>query len=356
MNTDRPRSRFNTVIASDTVSRIKTLVLAKRKVVITCHVSPDGDALGASTALCGVLKTLGKDVKIVTADCAPKSLYFLPGVREIVSHTREPERARKLIEECDLLFCLDFNDMKRVDRLAEFIEASKAVKVVIDHHLGDILPCDVVISRPEVSSTSALLYIFLYQARWASRLTRATAADIYTGMMTDTGNFSYNSNDPDLYVIIADLLRKGIDKDNLYKLVHNNATESGLRLTGYAQYRTAYLLGGRLALITLSAQELKEFDYNKGDTEGLVNVPLTIPDVQWSIFMREDSAEQVKISMRSKGEFPVNLVCQELLGGGGHVNAAGCEFHGPLPAALDFILEAVPRYEHLLAPRQGSSK
>ena len=353
--TNRLRSRFNTVIDPEAVEEVKKLVLVKRKVVITCHVSPDGDALGSSTALCGVLKSLGKDVKIVTADCAPKSLLFLPGVRDIVSHTREPERARKLIEECDLIFCLDFNDMKRVDRLGEFIEGSQAARVVIDHHLGDALPCDVLISRPEVSSTSALLYIFLYQAGWASRLTRATAADLYTGMMTDTGNFSYNSNDPDLYVIIADLLRKGIDKDNLYKLVHNNASESALRLNGYAQYRANYLLGGRLALITLSGQELKEFDYNKGDTEGLVNMPLTIPEVQWSIFMREDPGEVVKVSMRSKGDFTVNLVCQELLGGGGHINAAGGEFRGSLPQALDFILESVSRYEHLLTPRQGGS-
>lgn len=347
MPTPRPRSRFNTVIEPDLVERVKTLLLGSRKIVITCHVSPDGDALGSTTALCAVLRALGKDANIVTADCAPKSLQFMPGVRDITSYTREPERARKLLKECDLLFCLDFNDIKRVDRLSELIDFGSVKTVVIDHHLGEAIGCDVLISRPEVSSTSALLYIFLYQAGWARYLTRSSAADIYTGMMTDTGNFSYNSNDPDLYVIIADLLRRGIDKDNLYKLVHNNATRSSIRLNGYAQYRTDYLLDGRLALITLSASQLREFDYNKGDTEGLVNVPLTIPEVQWSIFMREDSGDQVKVSMRSKGSFPVNLVCQELFGGGGHINAAGGEYHGSLIDAVSFILEAAPRYEKL---------
>lgn len=348
MHTARQRSRFNTVIAPELVEQVKALLLTSNKIVITCHISPDGDALGSTTALCGVLRALGKEAQVVTADCAPKSLMFLPGVRDIVSFTRHPERAVKLIEECDLLFCLDFNDIKRVDRLSEYIMAGKARRVMIDHHLHTTLECDVSISHPEVSSTSALLYIFLYQAGWARYLTRSTAADIYTGMMTDTGNFSYNSNDPDLYVIIADLLRHGIDKDNLYRLVHNNASEQSLRLNGYAQYRTAYLLDGRLALIALSEEVLKEFDYSKGDTEGLVNMPLTIPEVQWSIFMREDNKNMVKVSMRSKGEFPVNLVCQELLGGGGHVNAAGCEYHGTLRDAVSFMLASVGRYEHLL--------
>ena len=326
-----------------------------RNIVITCHVSPDGDALGSSFALWYVLKGLGKTVNVVTADCAPRALQFLPGVRELVAATRQGDRARELLASADLIFCMDFNDPSRVDRLMNSLVNSKARKIVIDHHLEPRIEADVIISRPEVSSTSALLYLVLWQSHWTRYLNRSAAACIYTGMMTDTGNFSYNSNDPDLYVIIADLLRKGIDKDNLYKLVHNNASESALRLNGYAQYRANYLLGGRLALITLSGQELKEFDYNKGDTEGLVNMPLTIPEVQWSIFMREDPGEVVKVSMRSKGDFPVNLVCQELLGGGGHINAAGGEFRGSLPQALDFILESVSRYEHLLTPRQGGS-
>ncbi len=145
-----------------------------------------------------------------------------------------------------------------------------------------------------------------------------------------------------------DLLRKGIDKDNLYKLVHNNASQSSIRLNGYAQYRTEYMCGGRMALISLSSDELRDFDYSKGDTEGLVNIPLTIPEVQWSIFMREDSKDLVKVSMRSKGVFPVNLVCEEKFGGGGHINASGGEYHGPLTDALSYLLQIIPDYESLL--------
>ncbi|MCM1050369.1 MAG: DHH family phosphoesterase [Paenibacillus sp.] len=344
----KPRNRFNTVIEPEIVDRVKQMVLCARNIVITCHVSPDGDALGSSTALCAVLGALGKEAWIVTADCPPKTLMFMPGVRDIVTSTRNPERAQELIANADLVFCLDFNDMKRVDRLGEAFEKAQAWRIVIDHHTAPAIDCEVLISRPEVSSTSALLYIFLWQAGWARYLNRSSAACIYTGMMTDTGNFAYNSNDPDLYLIIHDLLRKGIDKDNLYKLVHNNATQSGIRLNGYAQFRTEYMSNGRVALIMLNQDNLRDFSYTKGDTEGLVNIPLTIPDVQWSIYMREDANDLVKVSMRSKGEFPVNMVCEKEFGGGGHINAAGGEFHGPLTEALSLMLEIIPKYENLL--------
>ncbi len=167
-------------------------------------------------------------------------------------------------------------------------------------------------------------------------------------MMTDTGNFSYNSNDPDLYLIVHDLMRKGIDKDNLYKLVMNTASESRVRIMGYAQYKMQLLPTHRAAIITLSEEELKEFDYNKGDTEGLVNVPLSIPEVTYSVFLREDDKNCVKVSMRSKGDFSVSLMCEENFDGGGHTNAAGGEFHGPLGKALEKLLEIIPNYDKYL--------
>lgn len=344
----KKQPRFHTVLDPALVERVKQLVLASQDIVITCHVSPDGDALGSSCALCNVLKALGKTANVVTADCAPRSLQFLPGVREIVAATRQADLAHGLIARADLIFCMDFNDPSRVDRLTNALTSAKARKVVIDHHLDPCIEADVIISRPEVSSTSALLYLFLWQAGWTRYLNRSAAACIYTGMMTDTGNFSYNSNDPDLYLIIHDLMRKGIDKDNLYKLVMNTASESRVRIMGYGQYRMQLLRPHRAAIITLSENELKEFDYNKGDTEGLVNIPLSIPEITYSIFLREDSKDYVKISMRSKGDFSVSRICEENFGGGGHTNAAGGEFHGPLGKALEKLLEIIPTYDKYL--------
>lgn len=340
--------RFITEIDMKDVDRVKQLVLASRNVVITCHVSPDGDALGSSCALCHVLKAIGKQVNIVTADCAPKALQFLPGVRDIIAATRQNERARELMTNADLIFCMDFNDPERLDKLSGTLLESKALKIMIDHHLAPRLEAEVQISRPEVSSTSALLYIFLWQAAWTRYLNRSAAAYIYTGMMTDTGNFSYNSNDPDLYLIIHDLMRKGIDKDNLYKLVMNTSSESRVRIMGFAQYRMQIIPEHKAAIITLSETELKEFEYNKGDTEGLVNVPLSIPDVTYSIFLREDANDCVKVSMRSKGNFSVSLICEENFNGGGHTNAAGGEFKGSLVCAVQKLLEIIPNYDKYL--------
>lgn len=341
-------SRFLTELDTAVVDQVKQLVLASRNIVITCHVSPDGDALGSSCALWFVLKALGKNVNVVTADCAPRSLQFLPGVRDIIAATRNGDRAHELIADADLIFCMDFNDIERVDRLSDVILKSRAKKVVIDHHLEPRIDGEIVISRPEVSSTSALLYIFLWQAGWARFLNRNSAACIYTGMMTDTGNFSYNSNDPDLYLIIHDLLRKGIDKDNLYKLVMNTSSESRIRIMGFAQYRMQLLDTHRAAVIMLSEDDLKEFGYAKGDTEGLVNIPLSIPEITYSVFLREDAKDCVKVSMRSKGDFSVSRICEEHFSGGGHINAAGGEFKGPLNAALQKILEIIPTYDKYL--------
>lgn len=340
--------RFLTVIDPELVERVKQLVLASRNIVITCHVSPDGDALGSSCALWYILKALGKNANVVTADCAPRSLQFLPGVRDIIAATRQSDRAHELIAHADLIFCMDFNDAERVDRLTPILLSSRAKRVVIDHHLDPRIDADVLISNPAVSSTSALLYIFLWQAGWTRYLNRSSAACIYTGMMTDTGNFSYNSNDPDLYLIIHDLMRKGIDKDNLYKLVMNTSSESRVRIMGYGQYRMQLLPLHKAAIITLSENDLKEFDYNKGDTEGLVNIPLSIPEVTYSVFLREDAQDCVKVSMRSKGDFSVSRICEENFEGGGHTNAAGGEFHGPLCKAIDKLLEIIPNYDKYL--------
>lgn len=349
MNKSSRPSRFNTVIDHECVERVKQFVLVSQRIVITCHVSPDGDALGSSTALCSVLRALGKDAVVVTADCPPKALQFLPGVRDIVPLTRDENRAIELVEGADLIFCLDFNDLNRLDRLAPVVGGASARRVVIDHHLSPVIEADVIISHPEVSSTSALLYLFLWQAYWVKYLSRSSAACIYTGMMTDTGNFSYNSNDSDLYLIVHDLMRKGIDKDNLYKLVMDTSSETSLRIIGYAQYKMQILREHKVALLTLGSSELKEFGYSKGDTEGLVNRPLAIPEVTWSVFMREDSPTLVKVSMRSKGDFSVSRICEECFGGGGHANAAGGEFNGSLNEAISRFLEILPNYDKYLS-------
>lgn len=340
--------RFKTQIDFTLATEILDMIKEAEEIVITCHVSPDGDALGSSLGLWHVLRTMGKSATVVTPDCAPKILQFLPGIREIVTGTRQPDQARTRILNADLIFCLDFNDTKRVDKLQPVLDSAEARKIIVDHHLDPVIDGDVIISRPEVSSTSALIYILLWQMKLTRYLRRKGAECIYTGMMTDTGNFSYNSNDPDLYLIISDLVKKGIDKDKLYTQVFNTNSESRLRICGYGQYKMNLFPDHKAALITLSADELKEFDYNKGDTESLVNVPLSIPGIEYSIFMREDAPDYVKISTRSKGDFPVNLLCERHFNGGGHLNAAGGEFNGSLINAVSHLLKIMPDFDKFI--------
>lgn len=337
--------RFTHNIDFAAATEVLDLIKESDKIVITCHVSPDGDAIGSSLGLWHTLQAMGKNVTVVTPDCPPKILQFLPGVKEIVIGTRQTDYARNLVTDADLIFCMDFNDTKRVDKLQPYLDGSSARKIVIDHHLEPVIEADVLISRPEVSSTSALLYILLWQLKLTRYVRRRAAECIFTGMMTDTGNFSYNSNDPDLYLIVADLVKKGVDKDRLYTQVLNTGSESRVRICGYAQYKMKMFPGHKAALITLSAEELKEFDYAKGDTEGLVNIPLSIPEVNYSVFMRQDSPDYVKISTRSKGDFPVNLMCEAYFNGGGHLNAAGGEFHGTLSEAVTRLMEIMPEFD-----------
>lgn len=328
---------------------IRRMIDSVHEVVLTCHVSPDGDAIGSTLALQGILSRMGKRAWIVTPDMPPRSLGFLPRVRDIIAASQKPDRARELIARAGLVICLDFNALMRLDKLQDAVRDTAAPKVLIDHHLDPEDFADITVSRPEASSTCYLLYNVICAMGLGHMIDRNIAECIYTGMMTDTGGFTYNSNDPGLYTVTASLLRCGIDKDRLYKLVFDTAGESRLRICGYALYRKMMVFPShRAALITLTRAELDEFGYSKGDTESLVNKPLAMPDVVYSVFLRQDEDRFVKVSARSKGHFPVNRLCERFFGGGGHENAAGGEVYGTLDEAVALLMEAMPQFDQYL--------
>ena len=169
-------------------------------------------------------------------------------------------------------------------------------------------------------------------------------------MMTDTGGFSYNSNNREIYLIISELLAKGIDKDEIYRKVFNNCSEDRLRLKGFVLCEKMQVFPEfRAALITLSRSEQTKFHYMKGDTEGLVNIPLSIKDVCFSVFLREDTEkDMIKVSLRSEGTFPCNKVAADFFNGGGHLNASGGEFFGPMEEAVKLYKQALVKYESQL--------
>lgn len=333
------------IIDDHVIERLRSLINGAKTVVITCHLSPDGDAIGSSLALCHVLQRLGKNAVVVTPDMVPKSLLFMPNMRDVVVYSNSELKARNIVEQAQLIFCLDYNDMHRIDKLGELILRQSAPRVVIDHHLNPSDAFDLTISFPELSSTCELVYRVLLQMHMLNLIDRYAAQCLMVGMMTDTGNFTYGSENPELYEIQASLMRRHIDRNRLYNMAMNTFSADSLRLQGYALSEKMQLFPEKgAALITLNQDELKRFNYRRGDTEGLVNKPLSIPGIFWVVFFRQDP-EYIKVSCRSQGDFSVNEICEKHFNGGGHLNAAGGEFYGTMEQAVEaymHILEETP--------------
>ena len=304
------------------------------KIVIVSHVSPDGDAIGSSLGLYHFLDSQEKTVNVIVPNAFPDFLRWMPGSKDILLYDRYKDFADKLIAEADVICCLDFNALKRIDEMADAVAASPARKVMIDHHLNPADFCRVTMSYPEMSSTSEMVFRFICRMGMFDLINKDCAACIYTGMMTDTGSFTYNSNKPEIYTIISELIKKGIDKDLIYRKVNQVYSESRLRMMGYVLYEKMKVYPEQhAALITLSQEEMNRFHYVTGDTEGFVNLPLSIENVAFSVFIREDK-DYVKISLRSVGDFPCNQFASRYFNGGGHKNASGGEFYGSLADAV----------------------
>ncbi|MEE0979179.1 MAG: bifunctional oligoribonuclease/PAP phosphatase NrnA [Muribaculaceae bacterium] len=333
------------IVDNKLTDKLRSLIGQAERIVITCHTAPDGDALGSSLALMHLLNNMGKIAHVVTPDVPTESLRFIPGAKEIVPFTRYEDFAKELFEKADLVIGLDFNAIKRLDRMAHLMENASAPKALIDHHLYPEQFADVTISHPEQSSTCMLLFRIICQMGWTELIDKKIASCIYTGMMTDTGNFTYNDSDPEIYLAIAHLVDRGVDKDNIYKLAFNTKSENQLKLNAYAiaEKMTIFPEHGA-ALITLDKSELERFGYKKGDTEGLVNKPLAIPGVQYSVFLREGD-DYTKVSCRSIGHIPVDKLCSDYFNGGGHENAAGGEFPGSLQQAVETFLNAANEFD-----------
>ena len=338
------------VISQANIDHVEKWFERADKIVIVSHVSPDGDAIGSSLGLWHFLNSQDKNVHVIVPNAFPDFLKWMPGAKEVIQYNRYKEFADKLIMEADVICCLDFNVLSRIDEMEEIVRVSPGRKMIVDHHLypGDF--ARIVISHPQISSTSELVFRLICQLGNFSDITKEAAECIYTGMMTDTGGFTYNSNDREIYLIIGELLSKGIDKDEIYRNVFNTHSEGRLRLMGYVLYEKMQVFPQfNAALITLTREEQKKFQYKKGDTEGFVNMPLSMKGICFSVFLREDTEKDlIKVSLRSVGTFPCNEVATEFFNGGGHLNASGGEFYGPMEDAVALFKQALVKYEDLL--------
>lgn len=343
---------------------MKALIEQAQHIVIFTHMAPDGDAMGSALAMWHWTSDLKnpmlnlQSVHVIVPNAFPTFFNWMPGADAIKIYEREPEPCNALIAAADLFICLDFNDPNRIGPMGARMLANPCPKVLIDHHPNPVAFADEVHSHPEASSTCEIVYKLLFGenpksqiSNIKSQITKAVASCLYTGLMTDTGNFSFNSTRPELYDIIASLLRAGVNKDAIYDAVFNQYSADRVRLTGYALHRKMRLYPDyHLALITLDADELDRYHYQIGDTEGLVNMPLQISDVYYSVFMREERAKpgtpksRIRISFRSQGDRPVNIWASEVFHGGGHMNASGGELFGTIGQAVRLFEQTYKKY------------
>ena len=323
------------------------------RIVIVSHVAPDGDAIGSSLGLWHFLESQGKTVNVIVPNAFPDFLKWMPGVERVRIYEKHENEVAPLVAAADLIICLDFNSPDRLQGLQKPVTDSQSPKIMIDHHLDPVDFCDWVVSRQEMSSTCELLYRILVQLEGLEPMTYEEAVCLYTGMMTDTGCFSYNSNRSDIYYIIGRLLTKGIDKDKIYRNVFFNYSAERFRLMGYMLYvKLEYFPEYHASLMTLTREEQKRFSHKKGDTEGFVNIPLQIGKSRLSVFLREDTERHnIRVSLRSVDDFPCNRMAAEFFNGGGHLNASGGELSCTMDEAVQIVRKALKKYASLLTDR-----
>lgn len=345
---------FKKVIDQEKINKVEHLLNKSDKIIIVTHLSPDGDAIGSSLGLYHYLVNSDYEVNIIVPNDFPYFLHWMKGVKEILNFEKYPDFSQKLIEEADLIFCLDFNILKRIGQVGDLVGKSKAKKVLIDHHPDPANIFDVTISYPQISSTSELIFRLICRLGDFEIMSKESAECIYTGMMTDTGAFTYNSNDPQIYYIIGQLLSKGVNKDQVYSNVYHGYSADRFRMMGHmlSERMNIYEEYGA-ALIWLTKEDQERFHSTKGDTEGFANLPLNIKGITFSVFLREDQG-MIKISLRSLGNFPTNKFSAQFYNGGGHLNASGGEFFNSLAEAITVFENGLPEYRELLVTNKNN--
>lgn len=333
------------------VASLNTLIESSENIVVCCHKSPDGDALGSSLAWNAYLTSRGKQTSVIVPDAFPDFLKWIPGADRIIRFDKNADKAGEMLEKADLIFCLDFNGADRVDEMREPLEQAKAKKVMIDHHLDPSMDTVLTISHPHMSSTSELVFRIVWQLGAFEEMTKEWATCVYCGMMTDTGGFTYNSTQPEIFFIISQLLTKNIDKDKIYRNVFNNFSPWAIRFRGYLMSQKLNVFADlHASYFAISKREMRDFHFIKGDAEGLVNEPLRIKGMKLSISLREDDRHDnlVWVSLRSVDDFPCNKMAADFFNGGGHLNASGGRLRCSLEEAEKVARRAIAHYEDLL--------
>ena len=329
------------------VERLRELLARpKQRIVTVAHTNPDGDAVGSSLAWAEALRAQGHEVVCIVPNKYPYFLDWMPGIDEVVIFRNDTEgRALKAVAEADLIFCLDFNSLSRLEILSDTIAANTtARRVLIDHHLAPDKGFDAMFSYPQSSSTCYLVYRLIKALYGTEAISLRMAEALYVGMMTDTGNFAFSSLTPELFRAVAVLVERGLHIPTIYNNVYNAYTEGRARLFGYAINRKMQVIeDGTVAYMSLMEHEMRRFQFQQGDSEGFVNYPLTIKKMKMSAMFLAHR-KFIRISLRSRGDVDVNLFARKYFNGGGHKNAAGGKSFVSMEETIEHFVRSVREF------------
>ena len=330
------------------IDKIKSLLSNKKDIVIIPHKNPDGDAIGASTGLKNYFDNFNHNVKIISPNKFPDFLSWMDPDNQIRIFTEDESCIQKIIN-ADIIFTLDFNNLVRISSMKEQVEKSNAIIIMIDHHENPSNYADFMYSVPEMSSTCEMIYHFIDKLGDKDKIDKKIAKSLYAGIMTDTGSFKFPSTTHVTHKVVSNLLKTGISHFEIHNQIYDNNKPERIQLLSFALSQIKIIEDLNTCYISLSQKNLDKFNYEKGDTEGIVNYGLSIKNIKFAVIFMENSNEKViRISLRSRGNFNVNEFSKNIFGGGGHKNAAGAISKKTLSKTIDYFLKSLNNYKEQL--------
>ena len=330
------------------IDKIKRLLSDKRKIVIIPHKNPDGDAIGSSTALKYYLDNFNHNVDIISPNQFPEFLKWMDP-NNIIKIFDEDEKYSQKIIDAELIFTLDFNNLVRISGMKEYVKKSNAKIIMIDHHEEPSNYADFMYSEPKMSSTCEMIYHFIEKMGDVDKIDKNISRSLYAGIMTDTGSFKFPSTTELTHLVISNLLKTGISHSDIHNYIYDNNKFERVQLLSFALSKIKIIENLNTCYISLSQKELNKFNYEKGDTEGIVNYGLSIKNIKFAVIFMENSNDNViRISLRSRGDFDVNQFSKNIFGGGGHKNAAGAISKKSLDNTINYFLDSLKNYKESL--------
>ena len=337
------------MLKTEEIDRLFKAIQQYQNIVLMIHRNPDGDAMGAALSFQRLLVKLNKKVNVIAPNMFPDFLGWMKGSDEVIIATKQFKLASQLIEEAEMIVCMDFNSFSRLGtELEPLLVQSKALKVIIDHHLEPDQSFDIVCLETDTSSTCEIVFQIIKGTIYESHFDKFMAEHLYVGIVTDTGSFSYNCNRASTYDAISYLMKLEIDGEAIHRLVYDTYSENRMRLLGLClSERLVVLPEFSASFIYLTKEDLKKYDYQTGDTEGVVNYGLSISGINITALFTERE-NKIRISFRSKGEFDVNAFARTHYSGGGHRNASGADSNASLVETIQIFKEALLLYKDQL--------